>query len=165
MCSSDLMLFEEGFVCIVRAGHPLAKGPLTLERFLDARHAVIAPRGRPGSVVDNALARRRKTRRVAVAVPHFLMAPELVASSDLVLTVAARVAQHFARYLPLVLLEPPLPLPTFKLQLAWHERQHHDPAQAWFRGVLRELGASVAEEGGRAPVRAKKAMPPARPRR
>jgi hypothetical protein len=28
--------------------------------------------------------------------------------------------------------------PLFVLQ-HWHERYHHDPANAWFRGVMAEL--------------------------
>ena len=46
-------LFDESFVCIVRRGHPLAKKKLTLARFAAASHALIAPRGREGSVADD----------------------------------------------------------------------------------------------------------------
>ena len=39
-------LFDERFVCVVRRGHPLADKKLTLARFVEASHALIAPRGR-----------------------------------------------------------------------------------------------------------------------
>jgi DNA-binding transcriptional LysR family regulator len=38
-------LFDERFVCVVRKEHPLATERLTLARFVEARHALIAPHG------------------------------------------------------------------------------------------------------------------------
>jgi len=43
-----------------------------------------APRGTPGSFVDDALAAIGRTRRIALAVPHVLVVPYLIASSDLI---------------------------------------------------------------------------------
>ena len=142
-------LFDERFMCLVRRGHPLARGKLTARRFAAARHAFIAPRGRPGGVVDAALAARGLERRVAFAVPHFLVAPHAVASTDLVLTVAGRIAEAFARTLPLQLLEPPLPLPGFTLSMFWHVRHETDPAQRWLREQLAHVAASM--HGARKP--------------
>ena len=42
-------LFAEGFVCMVRRGHPGVRKRLTLERYLSLRHLVVAPTGTPGS--------------------------------------------------------------------------------------------------------------------
>ena len=63
-------LFREGFVCVVRKGHPLARKKLTLTRFAKASHALISPRGAEGGFVDDALARLGMRRRVTIAVPH-----------------------------------------------------------------------------------------------
>jgi DNA-binding transcriptional LysR family regulator len=138
-------LFRDRFVCVARHGHPLLEGPLSPERFAAARHAFIAPGGGPGGPVDRALAELGLSRRVAVAVPHFLVAPRLVAGSDLVLTLAERVARAFAAHLPITIFEPPLPLPTFTLSLVWHERLEADPGHAWLRRTL--VAAAGALEG------------------
>jgi len=138
-------LFDERFVCIVREGHPLTKGKLTVKRFAEARHAFIAPRGHPGGVVEDALARLGLERRIALAVPHFLVAPHIIARTDLVLTVAERIARAHAAVLPLRILEPPLELGGFTIGMTWHERNHQDPGLAWLRAGLAEVASSIGD--------------------
>jgi DNA-binding transcriptional LysR family regulator len=141
-------LFDERFVCVVREGHPRVRDTLTLEDYVDLPHAFVAPRGRKGGAVDSALAKRGLERRVAVAVPHFLVMPTVIASSDLIVTLASRVARSFAEHLPLRLFEPPIPLPSFSMQMTWHERAKSDPGHQWLRALLvdvtRELDSSRA---------------------
>jgi DNA-binding transcriptional LysR family regulator len=136
-------LFDDGFVCVVRADHPTAKGPLTLEEYLALDHALIAPRGKRGGYVDRELTRLGKKRRVVVTVPHFLVAPVLVAESDLVLTLPERVAKSMANMLPLRIIEPPIELRRFSMTAYWHERQSNDPAHGWLRGVISEVCKDV----------------------
>jgi DNA-binding transcriptional LysR family regulator len=134
-------LFDERFVCVVRRSHPLAGKKLTLARYVASSHALIAPRGKEGSMTDDALARMGLSRRVAVTVPHFLVAPHIVARSDLVLTLPARVADMLAAPLGLEILKPPpeLGLDGFSMSAVWHERTHADPAQRWAREVFAEV--------------------------
>jgi DNA-binding transcriptional LysR family regulator len=138
-------LFDESFVCVVRRGHPLERQRLTVARFAAASHALIAPRGNEGGFVDEALAKLGHKRRVAVAVPHFLIAPHLVASSDVILTLAERVARVLAEPLGLAVLAPPkeLALRSFTMSAIWHERTRADPALSWVRGVLAEVANTV----------------------
>jgi DNA-binding transcriptional LysR family regulator len=138
-------LFDEKFVCVVRRGHPLAKKKMTLARYAATPHALIAPRGTELGTVDEALARLGMKRRVAVMVPHFLIAPHVVASSDLVLTLAARVADVLAKPLKLAVLAPPreLELPGFTMSAMWHERAQNDPGQKWMRALLADVAAST----------------------
>ncbi len=133
---------DETFVCVVRRGHPLAKKKLTLARYAAAAHALISPRGKEGSFADDALAALGLSRRVAVTVPHFLVAPHLVASSDLLLTLAARVAEVLAGPLGLVVLQLPaeLRMPGFSMAAIWHERTQSDPAQRWVRELIVDVG-------------------------
>jgi DNA-binding transcriptional LysR family regulator len=135
-------LVSDGFVCVVRDGHPVVKKRLSLDDFVALPHALVAPRGEGGSVVDSALKRIGKKRRVAVEIPHFLVAPHLVRETDLVLTLAERVAKSLAPLLGLRQLAPPLELPGFSMSMIWHERQHVDPAHAWLRALI----ARVAKE-------------------
>lgn len=130
-------LFAEDFVCVARRDHPAIDGDcLDLDTYTALAHALIAPSGRAGSVVDAALAELGRSRRVALRVPHFLVAPLVVAGSDLILTCPRRTAQALARTLPLTLLEPPLSLPAFDVWAVWHERYQHDPAHAWLRAAI-----------------------------
>ncbi len=141
--SYEKVMFDESFTCILRAGHPLAASKLTLARYCALPHLLITPRGTPGSFVDDALAALGKTRRVAVAVPHFLVVPYIVAGSDLVATLANRVATMFSETLGLVMLAPPVQIPRFQIALAWHERNHHDAPHRWLREQLLAVAAEV----------------------
>ena len=138
-------LFDERFVCVVRKGHPLAQKKMTLARFTAASHALISPRGTEGGFVDDALAKLGLRRRVAVAVPHFLIAPHVVAATDLVLTLAARVATVLAGPLGLTTLAPPheLGIAGFTMSAMWHERTHADPMQRWVREKIVEEAAAI----------------------
>jgi DNA-binding transcriptional LysR family regulator len=93
-------------------------------------------------MVDDALAPRGLTRRIALTVPHFLVAPLVIASSDLVLTLAERVARSFVTMAPLEIREPPIAVRGFTMYQSWHERRRGDPAHAWLRGLVAEVCAS-----------------------
>lgn len=130
-------LIEERFVCVLRRGNPAAD-PWTPETFAAMRHVQIAPRGTPGGPVDERLARLGLTRRVVMTVPSFLVAPAIVASSDAVLTLPARVGLPYAAALDLEVRQVPFELPGFTISMAWHARQHQDPGQRWFRELVAE---------------------------
>lgn len=136
-------LFDERFVCVVRAGHPAVGASITLSEFVSLDHALIAPRGALGGHVDRALAEHGLRRRVVLAIPHFLAAPILVSRSDLILTVAERIARTFAEMIPLRIVEPPLDVEGFTVSQYWHERQSKDPAHAWFRGLVAEVCRAI----------------------
>jgi DNA-binding transcriptional LysR family regulator len=141
----EATILRERFVCVVRMGHPRVRKTLTLKQFTELQHVMISPRGKTPGAVDRALERMGQSRRVAFTVPHFLAAALAVAGSDLVLTVAERVARTFADALPLRVLDPPIALEGFRVAQAWHARQHDDPAHAWLR-------AAVQDSAGPAPA-------------
>ncbi|WXA92733.1 LysR substrate-binding domain-containing protein [Pendulispora brunnea] len=136
-------LFRERFVCVLRKGHPCARRRLDLETFVSLPHALVSPHGQAGAVVDIALARLGKRRRIAVEVPHFLAAPHIVRQTDTVLTLTERVARTFAPSLDLVLIKPPLELPSFSMSMLWHERRRADPAHSWLRACVAEVAKGI----------------------
>lgn len=129
-------LFEERFRCVVRRGHPAARGRLTLDRYCALSHLLVAPRGTPGSLVDDALAALGRSRRIAAVVPHFMVAPHVVATTDLMATLGARLIEAVAEPLGLVVRPPPIELPRFSLAMIWHARTHQDPAHRWLRDQI-----------------------------
>lgn len=136
-------LFKDHLVCLVRRNGSESPTRLTLERFAAMRHVLVSPTGRPGSPVDDALAKLGKRRRVARAVPFFLSALDLVSrSDDCVVTVSARLAHAHAERFGLRVLTPPLALPPYGVDQVWHPRVHEDRGHQW----LRRLIASVARK-------------------
>ncbi|HEU0036720.1 MAG TPA: LysR family transcriptional regulator [Kofleriaceae bacterium] len=132
----DQVLWRDDFVCVVRKGSAAARGPFDLARYLALSHIVIAPRGGPGTPLDDQLARRGHTRRIALTVPHFLVAPHVVLATDFVWTAPASLARALAAQFPLTLREPPLAIPGFDVVMRWHLRVDRDPGIAWLRSVL-----------------------------
>ena len=86
-------LYDGHYVCVMRKGHRLAKGALTLDRYCEARHMLVSFSGRPYGFIDEALASLGRQRRVVLTVNQFFTAGLVVENSDL-LTVLPR---HFIR--------------------------------------------------------------------
>lgn len=154
-------LLTDRFVCVVREAHPTVKKRLSLDQFLELEHVQIAPRGKPGGYLDDVLAERGLSRRVARAVPYFLAALRLTAHTDYVLTVSERIAKLVAPSLRLRILEPPLSLRPYALQLIWHPRFDGDPGHKWLRDTLIKAAGIAAHEVHDAPrTRLEKQAPP-----
>ncbi len=137
---------RETFVVAMRAGHPAAD-MLDLATYASLPHLLVAPGGTAGGVVDGVLEGHGLRRRVAVRTRHFQTAPELVAASDLIVTLPRRFAAAAADRFGLVLREPPLELPGFDVKVAWHERWQHDAGHRWIRErLVGSLRAVLSEE-------------------
>ena len=63
-------LLSDRYVCVMRAGHPLAAAPMTLAAFLAAPHLVVSMSGGSGDLVDATLAAAGHRRRVALRLPE-----------------------------------------------------------------------------------------------
>jgi DNA-binding transcriptional LysR family regulator len=134
---SERRLFGDGFTCMLRTGHPaLRRKRLTLEHYLELGHLLVAPSGTPGSFVDTELSRRGLSRRVVLHVSSFLVAPLVVAETDLISTGPERLLQRMSERFPIVLLPTPFKMARFDLCLVWHSRRDHDPAHTWMREAI-----------------------------
>jgi DNA-binding transcriptional LysR family regulator len=141
-------LFDEGFVCLLREGHPRVPGQLTLARYVELEHLLVSAPGYGLGIVDQELERRGLRRRVAVRVPFFLIAPAIVASSDLIVTLPARLAA-FAPPLPRLATHPvPLALARFPVQQVWHAGADRDPASIWLRAQVEEAARALTPTRG-----------------
>jgi DNA-binding transcriptional LysR family regulator len=136
-------LYDDHFECLVRRDHPRVGKRLSLARYLELGHVLASPRSRRGGIVDRALQARGLSRRVHVIVPHFSAAPFVVAATDLVATLPRGVALPYARMLRLRVFPPPLELQGGPWYLVWHERTGRDPAHAWLRQQILEVGEGL----------------------
>lgn len=129
-------LYEEDFVLVVRAGHSLAR-KVSLNNYLEAMQLVVSMTGDPQGFVDTMLAAQGLSRRVALTVPNFMFALAVVADSDLVCAVPRRFAELHAVRFGLRVIEPPLSLGRFNMNLVVPEVAMMDSGIAWLVGVLR----------------------------
>jgi DNA-binding transcriptional LysR family regulator len=137
-------LYEDGFVTLMRAGHPAAERKLTLERYLELGHIMVSVTGVGPAPVDAALASTGRQRRVRVRVPSFLAAVEIAAHSDLIMTLPSSLAQTAAGMGRFVALPPPIDLGRFTMSLVWHARHQDEPRHVWLRRIVVDAATSVA---------------------
>ena len=75
-------------------------------------------------------------RRSGNARSLFFVSAKIVSRSDLILTAPRCVLEPLAAPFRLRRLAPPLDVPGVDVWSAWHPRFQHDPAHAWFRGLV-----------------------------
>ncbi|EJW10558.1 regulatory protein [Rhodovulum sp. PH10] len=138
---SAQLLFEEGFACAARNGHPAFSRTLGPKAYLACDHLHVSLSGEPSGVVDAVLRKRKHRRNVALTVGHFLVAPQILAATDLVATEPTRLLIPHAAQLGLAVRPPPFAIPSFPVVQMWPRRLDADPALAF----LRDTVAAVAK--------------------
>lgn len=146
---NDELVFERcyrrQFVVVTRAHRKLS-----LEAFVASEHVLVAPTGDDTGYVDEALRVRGQIRRIAVTVPSFQSALELVKKSDLVATLPDDVTRHLAP--SLFTQKCPVPTPALDVGVVWAQRFRGDARHAWLRKLTKDvvlrLGVPSARRSG-----------------
>jgi DNA-binding transcriptional LysR family regulator len=145
LLSEDLL--EERFVCVVASGHAAAGKRLTLPQYAGLRHLVITPTGGQrdsvGTFIDQLLERRKLRRQIALTVSHFVVAPMIVASTDLALTAAERLVAPFIERRELRRVELPFSPASYGLSQVWSSRSTGDEGHAWLRQAIVRVTRSI----------------------
>lgn len=129
-------LFPEEFISLADRATLPPKGGLALDEFLRRPHVKLALRPDAYDEVEKALGELGLQRHVAVALPHWSAAVELIAGTDLILTAASRTTGAMAPHKALRRFKPPFALPSFSYQQAWHVRREDDPGHRWLRQAV-----------------------------
>lgn len=130
-------LFQDRYVVLMRACGRDGQS-MSLEEFCRRSH--IGVPGHNGSRerrLADALQRRQLERRVQASLPHFLAVPALLEQTDLIISLAERMARLLCAGHALDVLAHPLALEPFTVYQAWHERTRASSAYAWFREQVR----------------------------
>jgi DNA-binding transcriptional LysR family regulator len=133
------VLFRDRPVCITRKDYPALRGGMTLERFIALPHAHATHYME--AVVDSALAQHLLARRVVMVGHNYLAMGVLVAHSDVLAIVPARLARDLARRGEVDVHEVPLPLEEQPIGLAWSKHGQSDPAVMWLRDRIYDVMA------------------------
>jgi DNA-binding transcriptional LysR family regulator len=134
-----LRLLPEAFCTLMRPGHALAEGALTLERFVAVPHLLHSPNGSREGALDAALAEAGVARRLGAVVAHLSAVPEILRRTDMVVTLSARLAREMAAAHGLICRDPPVEVRHTRLSLVFHRRFEADAGHAWLRRLLLAL--------------------------
>jgi DNA-binding transcriptional LysR family regulator len=120
-------------VCILRRGHPFLRRHLGIRQFAAAQHVANVIRPDTRGFIDDILAGHGLKRKLAVATPHLMVMPSIVAASDLIGVVPRELAVRSRKSAAIELRGVPIRMPKFHMRMVWRERRADDPAHAWLR--------------------------------
>jgi len=129
-------LFEDGFVTMMRAGHPAAARALTRSAFLAWPHVLFSPEDDRFGIVDERLEELGLQRRLVLTVPNAFAAALVVERTDALCTMLSGLAHQFEGAGKVILARTPLDLPSAPFTMNWHRRNDANVAQRWFRGLI-----------------------------
>jgi len=135
-------LFDETFVALMSADHPLAARDMGVDDYLAAEHIAYRPSGSTDAELQNALQRVGvlAQRRVVLTAAHSLGLPAILAGSRMLLTAPSRLAHAILDARPDLRLAPlPFDVTPFAVRQQWHERFQHDSGNRWLRQLFMAL--------------------------
>jgi len=132
-------LFKDRFICLGSTKNTMLHEKLTLSKYLSMRHCLVTIRNTGQGIVDDVLQRKKMKRNIHVRISHFLAAADVVANTDMIITLPYRLGAYLAQQKKYIMLEPPLKLPEFPIYLYWHLRNQHNPLNQWLRKMIRSV--------------------------
>ncbi|TGN41083.1 LysR family transcriptional regulator [Marinobacter confluentis] len=133
-------LRRDRLVVLARAHHPLTDGPLSMDRYLEAKHVLVSSRTEGPGIEDFELSRFGVQRQIRLRCQHYYAACRVVENSDLLLTMPETYARIIVERSDIQILTPPADLPDIDVHLYWHKAYEREPALIWFREQLRHIG-------------------------
>jgi LysR family nod box-dependent transcriptional activator len=136
-------LFEDDFVCVVAADHPVRE-TMTRDDYCRFPHVVTHFGSNIRTVDDMAIERQGIVNKDKILIPTFAGVLHLLAGTNLVATAPRRLATAMAKVLDIRILEVPVAMPTIQETIFWHPRNNEDPGQQWLRGLLQGVAVSLS---------------------
>tara|TARA_B100001057_G_scaffold148175_1_gene148118 strand:- start:10800 stop:11702 length:903 start_codon:yes stop_codon:yes gene_type:complete len=130
---SSTKVFEDDFVVIHREDHDISKlKNVTIENILDLKHLHVSGRKRGLHLIDVELEKIGFKRNVSLRCQHFLIAPSIINSTDLVLMGT----RSFAKRNNLAFVEIPIEIPSMEYFLIWHKSDEGDGGHIWMKDLV-----------------------------
>jgi len=139
--------YADNFLCLFSPEQLKLSPPISLEDYLRVPHVLTSLTDDPRGVVDEALAKRKLKRTIAMTTPGFLAVPFVLRRAPVITTMPSRLARYFAEAFGLATSPAPIELPSFTVSLLWHASFDQDPGHLWLRqtvsGLASEVGAKL----------------------
>ncbi|OAD20685.1 transcriptional regulator, LysR family, partial [Candidatus Thiomargarita nelsonii] len=142
----SLKLVSLDFVILMSANNPLAKGELTMKKYIAASHGLISLTGRGGGMMEQHLiAQGHLAHGARLHVPlrlgSFSSVARFCERSDVLFHLPRRFAEELAQGRNLVVRDalPGMEMEHVNVFLYWHERYHKDAMCTWIREQLKAI--------------------------
>jgi len=140
-------LYRDGYLCLFNETLLKVSAPLSLDDYLRHPHVMTTLNGTGPGVVDEALTRIGRQRKLLATTPRFATVPFLVQASPVLTTMVAALATRFAGMMNLATSPVPVELMDFTVSMLWHSSYDHDPAHRWLRDLLLRASRRPAGPG------------------
>jgi len=131
--------FQDEQVCMVWQKNTEIGNSLSKEQYVAASHVAIHFSDERTLMFNEwFLPPFASQRRIETTVDNFSTLPLLIIGTQRIVTMHRRHAEHFARYLPLRMVQIQFEMPPIVEMLCWPLHLEHDPAHRWLRCVLFE---------------------------
>lgn len=129
-------LLTEHYVCIARLDHPRVNKTLTKKQFLSESYAELVAPATGYALLDKVLEEQGAQRTIKVRVSSLLGMGEIIASTDLLAIVPARLGRTLAAGGRVKALKIPVPVHSYSVRQYWHKRYHREPGNCWLRQFI-----------------------------
>jgi len=139
-------LYTDGYACVVWSENPLVGDSLTAEQYVSLGHVVLQfGRGRIPVQDELSLTKLGVTQRIEVLAMNFNSVPQHIVGTKRIATIHRRLAEYYARYLPLRILPPPYELPLLTEAVQWHSLFTEDAGNRWLRTLFKQAASDVRD--------------------
>lgn len=132
-------LLQSGYIVIGRADHPVMREPLTLERYLSARHLLVTRRTQGPGLEDEWLLRQGHRRDIAIRCQSLWTACQVVAGTDYLLTMPRLFLNQAIHLHAFSQADFPVSGLVLDVFLYWHRSRTADPGNRWLRQEVVDL--------------------------
>jgi LysR family transcriptional regulator, nod-box dependent transcriptional activator len=140
------VLFKEDFLCAMWRDSQIARGELTTERYVNARHIVMQPTETNQPAFEDWFVKQHGiSRKNQVLTYSFGAMAFLVVGTELIATIHTRLARRLQAALPITLAPVPLPMPPLEQTMQWHKYRAQDPGLVWLRTLMQQAAVAMDE--------------------
>lgn len=136
-------LFDDEWVCVADANHPLIGDELTLEEYASLPHVSHDFGRRTPTLEAISHAQIALDIDVRAAAPNFITLVFMLPGTQLIALIPRRLAKTLSRNVDVRIVRPPVDLPPLNEVLIWHDRHQLDAGHAWLREVFKEAASGL----------------------
>lgn len=118
---------------------------MNMAEYLTRPHLLINAEGQMRGAVDKALQEKGLKRNVVATVPFYMVAPTLIANSDLVVSFAANMLPAFENLDRVRAHRLPIDVPPIELFMSFKRSAHSEGGLSWLLGIVETAIANVVE--------------------
>ncbi|KMV69447.1 LysR family transcriptional regulator [bacteria symbiont BFo1 of Frankliniella occidentalis] len=135
-------IMDERYVCLLNTAHPRIGNTLSLQRYLEEQHIIVSTIS-GHYMVEERIREYGFERKIALEVPHFAALGEVIAATELLVTLPTSAAKIYVARGNGRIIELPFELPNLEVYLYGHTEIGDITAKTWFYDLLKNVSPQL----------------------